>query len=222
MDNQLHPDLTELAISRRELEQLTALEIGKLFVAQTYRPSVLCRSAGIVRFLMAQCLAIGIVGMTTILPVSKFFNDSNQRDRQIPIYCTTITLVVMLGGNTYLHWRQRRVKVLLRLLDEVDRFNQVVQSAGLMYNLAQVGSPATDVEELRSVLSLTRQNLLASLQIDRLLRHSQGMHYGLLQHIEDNLAHLQQINSNPTADEYSQLLKMAGKIGQDIYQELQS
>jgi hypothetical protein len=216
------PDLSELIISQRELEHLTTLEIGELFVASTYRPSALQKSLGISRFLIAQCLAIGIIGMTTILPISKFFDRSPNRNQKIPIYCTTITLAVLLGGNSYLHWRQRQVKVLLRLLDEVDRFNQVVRSATLMHQLAQVGSNPPDSLELEAVLRLTRQNLLASLQIDRLLRHSQGMNYGLWRNIEENLAHLQQIDSNATADEYGQLLTIAGQISQDIYRELRS
>lgn len=216
------PDLSELIVSQRELEHLTSLEIGELFVANTYRPSALRKSSGISRFLIAQCLAIGLIGMTAVLPVSKFFDHSPHRNQKIPIYCTAITLVMLLGGNYYLHWRQRQVKVLLRLLDEVDRFNQVVRSAALMHQLAQVGRNPPDASELEAVLRLTRQNLLASLQIDRLLRHSQGMNYGLWRNIEENLAHLQQIDSNNTADEYGQLLAMAGQISRDIYQELRS
>ncbi len=216
------PDLFELIVSQRELEHLTTLEIGELLVANTYRPSALQTFPGISRFLIAQCLGIGIIGMTTVLPVSKFFDHSPHRNQEIPIYCTTITLVMFLGGNYYLHWRQRQVKVLLRLLDEVDRFNQVVRSATLMHQLAQVGSNPPDASELAAVLSLTRQNLLASLQIDQLLRHSQRMNYGLWRNIEENLAHLQQIDSNATAAEYGQLLAMAGQISQDIYRELRS
>jgi hypothetical protein len=215
-------DLSALMISQQELEHLTTLEIGELFVANTYRPSALRKSSGISRFLLAQCFAIGIIGMTTILPISKFFDRSLHRNQQIPISCTTITLAVLLGGNAYLNWRQRQVKVLLRLLDEVDRFNHVVRSATLMHHLAQVGTNPPDAAELEAVLSLTRQNLLASLQIDRLLRHSQSMNYGLWRNIEENLAHLQQIDSNATADEYGQLLAMAGQISQDIYRELRA
>jgi hypothetical protein len=214
------PDLSELLISHRELEHLTTLEIGTVFVARTYRPSALQQPQGIGSFLLAQLLAIGLIGTISLLPVSRFLDGSPARNQQLPLYCGTISLAILLGGNYYLNWRQRQVKVLLRLLDEVDRFNQVVRSASLIQQLAKVGTAAPNSTELAEVLSLTRQNLLASLQIDRLLRHSQGMNYGLWRNIEENLAHLQQIDSNTAANEYGQLLTIAGQISQDIYREL--
>jgi hypothetical protein len=213
-------DLSELLISHRELEHLTSLEISPVFVSRTYRPSALKHSKGIGSFVLAQLLAVGLISIITLLPVSKFLDSSPARNQQLPIYCGTITLAILLGGNYYLTWRQRQVKALLRLLDEVDRFNQVVRSAALMQQLAQVGNAAHDSSELLKVLALTRQNLLDSLQIDRLLRNSQGMNYVLWRNIEENLAHLQQIDSRATADEYSQILTVAGQISQDIYREL--
>jgi hypothetical protein len=213
-------DLSELLISHRELEHLTHLEIGPVFVSRTYRPSALKHPKGISSFLLAQLLAIGIISIITLLPVSRFLDSSPTRNQQLPIYCGTITLAILLGGNYYLIWRQRQARALLRLLDEVDRFNQVIRSAALMQQLSQVGSTARDLSELLEVLSLTRQNLLDSLQIDRLLRNSQRMNYVLWRNIEENLAHLQQIDSRATADEYSQILTVAGQISQDIYREL--
>jgi uncharacterized membrane protein len=219
----MNPDLSTLSISAREVEHLTNLEIGNLFVARTYRPSVLIKPQGLWRFGLAQLLAIGLTTMVSVLPVSAVLDRDSPATRttKIPLYCGSISLLILAGGNYYLWQRQQRVRVLLRLLDEVDRFNQVVQSAVLLQQLATVSTASHPAEDLDRVLQLTRQNLLASLQIDRLLRNSQGMHYGLWRDMEANLAHLQQIDGGAVGDEYGRLLAQAGQIGLDVYREMQ-
>jgi hypothetical protein len=222
-------NILQLLIPLREIEHLTELEVGEVFVARTYRASALKRPMPLLNFCAKQLLAAGLVWMVGMIPVARWI-ESNQgaideNQQAFVAINSSIDLTVVTGWNLYMWRRRKRIKILLRLLDEVDQFNRIIQSVNVVRELSvargDVGSP--DGEVLR-ILQLTRQSLLAGLQVDRLLRAYQNSHHiqrSLVQEIETNLADLQELRTHRELDDYGQLLHQACQIGTSVYIELQ-
>jgi hypothetical protein len=223
-------NILQLLIPLREIEHLTELEVGEVFVSRTYRTSALKRPVPLLNFCAKQLLAVGLVWMVGMIPVGRWMEGNygpiDENQQAFVAINSSIDLTVITGWNLYMWQRRKRVKTLLRLLDEVDQFNRIIQSVNVVKELAvargDVGSP--DSEVMR-VLQLTRQSLLAGLQVDRLLRAYQDSHpiqRSLVQEIETNLADLQELRTHQELDDYGQLLHQACQIGTSVYKELQS
>jgi hypothetical protein len=223
-------NILQLLIPMREIEHLTELEVGEVFVSRTYRTSALKRPLPLLNFCAKQLLAVGLVWMVGMIPVGRWvesnYGSIDDHQQQFVAINSSIDLTVIVGWNVYMWRRRQRVKTLLRLLDEVDQFNRIIQSVNVVQELSiargDLGSD-TDGEVLR-VLQLTRQSLLAGLQVDRLLRAYQDSHpiqRSLVNEIETNLADLQELRTHRELDDYGQLLHQACQIGTSVYQELQ-
>lgn len=222
-------NILQLLIPLREIEHLTELEVGEVFVSRTYRTSALKRPMPLLNFCAKQLLAIGLVWMVGMIPVGRWvegnYGPIDDHQQQFVAINSSIDLTVITGWNLYMWRRRKRVKTLLRLLDEVDQFNRIIQSVNVVKELSvargDVGSP--DSEVMR-VLQLTRQSLMSALQVDRLLRDYQDSHpiqRSLIQEIETNLADLQELRTHQELDDYGQLLHQACQIGTSVYKELQ-
>jgi hypothetical protein len=206
-------NILQLMIPLREIEHLTELEVGEVFVSRTYRTSALKRPMPLLNFCAKQLLAVGLVWMVGMIPVGRWIEGNygpiDDHQQQFVAINSSIDLTVITGWNLYMWRRRKRIKTLLRLLDEVDQFNRIIQSVNVVKELSvargDVGSP--DSEVMR-VLQLTRQSLLAGLQVDRLLRAYQ--------------ADLQELRTHRELDDYGQLLHQACQIGTSVYKELQS
>jgi hypothetical protein len=223
-------NVLQLLIPLREIEHVTEIEVGQVFVAGTFRPSALLRPTTIINFAAKQLLAIGLVWMVGMIPVARWV-ESNYGE--LPVHQqkfiainSSLDALVITGWNLYMWRRSKQVKTLLRLLDEIDQFNRILQSVNVVQELATArGGMSKPDLEVQRVLQLTRQNLLAALQVDRLLRKyrdSNSLHQSLVQEIESNLADLQQLRTYKELNDYGQLLHQACQIGLNVYQELQA
>jgi hypothetical protein len=222
-------NILQLLIPIREVEHLTELEIGEVFVASTYRTTSLKRPMPMLNFCAKQILAIGLVWMLGMIPVARWIESSygplDDHQQEFVAINSSIDLTIITCWNLYMWRRQKRIKTLLRLLDEVDKFNRIIQSVNVVRELAVARGEAADLDgEVLRVLQLTRQSLLAGLQVDRLLRAYQDSRHiqrSLVQEIETNLTDLQELRTHRELDDYGQLLHQACQIGTSIYKELQ-
>jgi hypothetical protein len=222
-------NILQLLIPLREIEHLTELEVGEVFVARTYRTTALKRPIPLLNFCAKQLLAVGLVWMMGMIPVARWIEGNygalDDHPQEFVAINSSIDFTVISVWNLYMWRRRKRIKTLLRLLDEVDQFNRIIQSVNVVreLSLARGEDPSPNSEVLR-VLQLTRQSLLAGLQVDRLLRAYQDSHHiqrSLVQEIETNLADLQELRTHRELDDYGQLLHQACQIGTSVYQELQ-
>jgi hypothetical protein len=169
------------------------------------------------------------VWMLGMIPVARWIESSygplDDHQQEFVAINSSIDLTVITCWNLFMWRRQKRIKTLLRLLDEVDQFNRIIQSVNVVRELAVARGEAADLDgEVLRVLQLTRQSLLAGLQVDRLLRAYQDSHHiqrSLVQEIETNLTDLQELRTHRELDDYGQLLHQACQIGTSIYKELQ-
>jgi hypothetical protein len=119
---------------------------------------------------------------------------------------------------------------LLLLLEEVDRYNQVIAAVELLGHLQSLNSQSPNSAgsvgdlELSEGLDLTRQTLVVALQTDRLLRQALGKSALLLQpglmQIEENLLQLRSIEVAQQGQETAELIGQALAIGLRVRSEL--
>ncbi|MBD2022651.1 hypothetical protein H6F43_20930 [Leptolyngbya sp. FACHB-36] len=142
---------------------------------------------------------------------------------QVPI---VLTVLVMVGWNVYMVQAAKRLRTLMQLLDEVDRYSAVIQAVDVLDRLDAVGHrslKARDRGEILQALRVTRDTLVSGLRTEKVLRQSRGLltrHADLIHSLETNLVALRALEVNHQASEYGQLLHEALQISQRVQQEV--
>lgn len=232
----MNSDLEDLKISDRELERLSGLDVSDIFVGGifggVYRPSIFRSLSRSLQFIFTEVLVFALLFIFT-LPIGFAVtrNSINSFD-QLPVVLlflqTTLgtAIALIIGWNLYMWLRVRRMKPLLRLLDQVDQFNQVLSAIDLLdrLNAAKSSQQQFDRQQVLSALGLARDTLVAGLTTEKILRDSRGLlsrSGDLVAHIEQNLAAIEGLSVSDRADEYGQLLSEALSIGLSVQREVQ-
>ncbi len=213
-----------------EVEQWTGLEINELYVGD-WLSGCFRRSAGnpslAGRQLFSQFCALTIA-FVLCLPLG-FAGLGGQAPGHLLRFVLGPAIVSGLLFSVWqlsLRRQGDRLGRLLLLLEEVDRYNQVIAAVELLGQLQALNpspSPVRDPDVLQG-LDLTRQTLVVALQTDRLLRQSLGKSalLGLpgLAQIEENLLQLRSIEVAQQGQETAELIGQALAIGLRVRSEL--
>lgn len=219
----------DLRITPAQVEKLTDLDVSSLFIGGVIRPSVyrstwrllslLVTEFSVMAVLFIICTGIGLVVI-----------------RSWPDLGSPVLLVGVAGGlvitgaiawHGYQWARYKTFLSLSRLLDEVDRHNDIVQAVQVMDELGAVqGSalPLPNRAEVMAALQATRDSLILALRAEKILRRHQALiqrRQELFSSIETNLATLQALPVNTQATEYRQFLQEALEIGLAVQQEME-
>ena len=223
-------DLEDLIISQDQLEQLTELEVGTIFIGGVVRPSALRSPGQLCSFLVAEfsllavvfivCLGLGLVIVRSWASFNNLFG--------LIAVVVGVTITVAIAWHGYQWQRYKALKTLSHLLDEVDRHNDIVQTIRVMDELRLAQSPAAasslrNRTEIIAALEATRDSLISALMTERILRcHQTVLQQGrdLMGSIETNLVALQALHINNQAIEYQQFLQEALEIGLAVQQEM--
>jgi hypothetical protein len=232
----MNADLEDLRISDRELERLSGLDVSNIFVGGifggVYRPSIFQSVSRSLQFLLTEVLVFALLFIFTLplgLAVTRnSVNSFNQWSVVLLFLQTTLgtAIVLMIGWNLYMGLRVRRMKSLMRLLDEVDQFNQVLSAIDVLDRLNAVKSSQQqfDRQQVLSALGLARDTLVSGLTTEKILRDSRGLlarSGDLAANIERNLVAIETLEVSDRADEYGQLLGEALQIGLSVQREVQ-
>ncbi|NJP10011.1 MAG: hypothetical protein HC866_11455 [Leptolyngbyaceae cyanobacterium RU_5_1] len=243
----MRPDLKALAITEKELERLTGCDVGPLFVGGilggVYRPSIFQTLQRSLAFCLTEVVVFLLVFAFTLPIGLSLMRDSSNGVNQVPgmLQFLTVTLgmalMVMIAWNVYMWLRGKRLRSLMQLLDEVDRYHAVIGAIAVLDQLEAVGHPQTVLSdanlsqtslqnrtEVLEALRLTRDNLVAGLMTEKILRDSRGLlarRQELIAGIETNLVTLRAIEVKHQANEYGQVLNEALQIGIKVHQEIQ-
>jgi hypothetical protein len=215
-----------------EVEQLTGLEINGLYIGDWF---VGCfrRSEGnpnlAVRQLLSQicalaiafvlCLPLGFAGLGGHAP-------GQSAALRFVLWPTILSGLLFTIWQLNLRRQGDRLGRLLLLLEEVDRYNQVITAVELLGNLRSLNPAESAADpELGQGLDLTRQTLVVALQTDRLLRQAQRQSKPLilqpgLTQIEENLLQLRSIEIAQQGQETAELIGQALAIGLRVRSEL--
>ncbi len=115
---------------------------------------------------------------------------------------------------------------LSHLLDEVDKYNQVIAAMDLCDRLKSVGNQSANLnhrEDVLQALELTRDSLICGLTTEKILREHRrflSSHRDLFNNIEQNLIALKSLEVQNQANQYSSLLSDALVIGMNVQSEM--
>lgn len=232
----MKPDLEELKITERELEKLSGFDVNEVFIGGVfggvYRPSILQNPKRLAYFCLTEIFVLILTFILTLpiglLAIRNYANASNDITviSQFLQITSGISLLVFTSWNVYMWVRNKQIKTLLHLVDEVDKYNEVIQAVSILDKLEAVGAQVNLINrnEVIEALNVTRDSLICGLRTEKILRENRVLlarRYDLFDNIENNLTTLRTLEVNNQANEYGQLLNNALQIGMSVHKEVQ-
>ncbi len=221
-------DLRDLRLGSREIESLSGIEVSDRWIGGiiggVYRFSQLRHLMDWLGWLLFEGIAAALLFVFTLpigLALSRLGGSEAQGTVIMLSSMGVSTCIGMLLWNGYMVRQGRLLQSFMHLLDEIDRYHDVLDAVAILEQLQSVQDrpPASRLETLQ----LTRDCLVAGLKTERILRGQLGRRSqteaGLSQ-LECNLTTLQALALQERADEYSALLAQALQIGQSVREEL--
>lgn len=231
----MQSDLRNLQITEQDLERITGKEISRLFIGSTYRISNLKKSDCLVPFLLSEAIALFLISIfslpLSILIFQSFGKSVNDHQDRIgfTIFVLLLVIILFVLWNYFALIRARQMTALSHLLDEVDKYNQVVIAVDICDRLKSVSSISNienidQREDILQALELTRDSLICGLTTEKILREHHHFLSGnpeLITNIEQNLIALESLEVQNQADRYRSLLSQALVISINVQSEMQ-
>ncbi|WP_414568489.1 hypothetical protein [Nostoc sp. CCY 9925] len=214
----MQPDLIGLEISKGELRRLTGFDPEDVF-----RPSVLRDRKKRLGFLINEMLVtlaltpiiVGFVYAFIILPTIG-------SSIKFGILLLILVPIPILVGRTL--WRQLTFpEGLTILLDEVDKYHDLIKAIDINDQLAASGnveSSIHDRDQVTAALQLIREDLVRALKTERILRDNKNLLANNQELFVNNLTSLQALQVSSQAGEYAQLLNQSLQIAIDVQAEI--
>jgi hypothetical protein len=230
-------DVEALKITPQEIDEMIELNFRNILAIEVYRAVFFRQIKSIISILFNEILAFGLM-LIFVAPVS-FIMIRNSR--QLPEDMSSIAWIVililglcLLGlviGNIYLWQQAKQMKSLVKLLDEVDKYNGVIKALALIDELESIEHSTSQLQlnrlktrkEVIEALEVTRASLMSALRVEKIMRthkHLRERRYELLTNLENNLNTLLTFEISDRASEYSQLLHQSLQIGMSVHQEM--
>ncbi|NJN20316.1 MAG: hypothetical protein HC812_02790 [Leptolyngbya sp. RL_3_1] len=225
----MQSDLDALRITPPQLEQLTGLDIGQVFMGGVVRPSSLRSPQGLISFLITEGALLAVIFITCLgagLVIARSWAGFNTNLAVLLGLVAGLTGAIAIAWHSYQWSRYKTLKPLARLLDEVDRHNDIVQAVQVMDELGTVPAATLGLPnraEVITALKATRDSLVSALMTEKILRRHRNLiqrRQSLFSTIETNLATLQTLQVSNQATEYQQFLQEALEIGLAVQREI--
>ena len=223
--------LDELIIPEKELEDLSGIALSDGFAADFYRPAALRDTKKLFSLLLNELL-IFCVTLVVSLPVALLANQHQVgfSDAEIFVRVLQITLglslAITFAWNVYKWVKAKPLQTLAGLLDEVEKYHEVIKALDIIDRLTAAGNLQANLinrGDAIEALKITRESLVCALKTERILRENNkfiGRRYELFANIESNLAALMALDVSDRATEYGQLLNEALEIGMSVHKEV--
>ncbi len=227
--NSNNSNLDNLRINQRELDKLTGLDIGDVTMGWAYRQTAFLPQRRLA-WVSEQLLTVGValvfcVPVTLLLSRAISGDDVNAVWRWMPV--GGVGAIALTTTWTTYRWQEgKRLIVLSHLLDEIDRFNEMVAAVEILEELGSTQNSRLNLENRQEVieaLHLTRESLVCGLMTERVMRKHQrfmARRQEMFSSIERNLATLQLLQVSDEASDYGRLLNEAIQIGTSVHREL--
>jgi hypothetical protein len=228
----MQDDIRNLQITLQDLERVTGKEISSLFIGGIYRSSIFKNPKLLASFLLSEAITLFLISIfslpLSILLFQAFGKPVDNRQDQIgfAIFVFSLALLLFAAWNLLAWIRAKKMACLSHLLDEVDKYNQVIVAVELCDLLKSVGSQSANLhhrEDILQALELTRDSLICGLTTEKILREHRNFlssHRQLFDNIEQNLIALESLEVQNQADQYSSLLSDALVIGMNVQKEM--
>ncbi|MBE9007603.1 hypothetical protein IQ259_21695 [Fortiea sp. LEGE XX443] len=236
MGKAVRDDLHGLAISQKELQQLTNLPVKYQLVLITnplkeFSKQLLYKMKG------SEGATVVFISFSIFVFIYLIF------DIIIKLFATWLTipswilllLLCFVGSAViqlifYLLWRnilkilkENMTNSLHILLIDVDRYNAVIKAIDINDQIEAAGNPEVSIKEREKVieaLQLTRADLVRALKTERILRENKNFIIGNAELFVNNLATLATMQVTEKATEHGKLLNEALQIALDVQYEM--
>ena len=228
--NQNH--LNELKISETELEELSGVSISEITMGKLYQFKTWQDPHQLLSLFLNELLIFAltlILSLPTALLLSRktvYSPSDNSLLFQVFGLTLIISLLLTCGWNLYMGIKTKPLIRLGNLLQEVNKYNDVVKAVEILDQLINAGNLRENLinrEDVLNALTLTRESLITALRTERILRDHQdfiGRRYELFINLENNLTALMALDVTNQASEYGRLLNEALEIGMTVHQEV--
>lgn len=232
----MKPDLEGLKLTERDIENLSGFDVNEIFIGGVfggvYKPSIFQNTKRLAYFCLTEIFVFMLMFILT-LPIGLLAirnypksNDANLLNLHFLQITLGISLLMYVSWNLYMFIKVKRIKTLVSLLDEVDKYNEVIQAIIVFDKLEAVGirSDLVNRSEVVETLNVTRDSLVYGLMTEKIIRDNRGLlarRYDLFDDIESNLIALRALEVNNQANEYGEFLNNALQIGMSVHQEMQ-
>jgi hypothetical protein len=220
-------DLQDLRIGSREIETLSGLEVSDRWIGGAiggvYRFSQLRHLGDWIGWLLLEGVAMALLFVLTLPIGLAILRWSSGSTTAMLTGMGGATLIAALGRTAYRVRRSRTLQTFMHLLDEIDRYREVLEAVVVLEQLQSIRArdplPPSDRFD---TLQITRDCLVAGLKTERIFRgfgRRSQTEAGLAQ-LEHSLYTLEALSLQDQADDYSTLLSQALQIGQAVRTEL--
>lgn len=227
-------------ISDSEIEETVNLNLLDSLAVNLYRALANRRFQQLLSVLLTEIFVFVLV-LIFILPIvlitMRNFDYLPENSTEIGFLLVKligIILLVIALGNLFIWQRAKKLKSLLKLLTEVDKYNQIVTTVAVithiesLHNMSQESADRekyqnADKHYAITALQIARTNLVNALRVEAICRKHKDFldrRYELLIDIENNFASLMAFEINNQTSEYGRLLNDALKIGMSVHKEV--
>lgn len=224
-----------LKVERDELESILKLSFLDNFALEMTNLLVLGCSKNRLSFLLSE-VVIAFLSLLFLVPIillvfQKWFLNSNQSSSFLIVILISgiVSLFILLCLNLYLWQKAKKIKNVAILINKIAKYNQLIHNFQLLTTFNDLSTSATSNDfalpsEINSILKATRNSLLNSLELEKLVIQNQTLQlynrYQLLNSLEDDLVHFLSMENESTENEYQQCLAEVVQIGLSVHQEV--
>ncbi len=230
----MQSELENLQITAEAIENLTDGNLSTMFAIPVCQAFIFGNSRAFISVLLTELFTLGLL-LIFILPIGLMaFRNFGGSPKDIAgivpllIMGLSVALLSLSVWNIYLWKLAQRLKSLVRLLNEVERYNSTIQTLTVLDQIGAIGTldyPTRDREDVLEVLRVTKQGLMQALQVEKLLRERQSAidsRYELFAQLEANLTELMTWEASDRTSECGHLFNEALQIGISVHREVRS
>ncbi|GAB4210485.1 MAG: hypothetical protein Fur006_70960 [Coleofasciculaceae cyanobacterium] len=206
----MQADLQGLEITKGEIKHCSGVSIDAVFRPPTFRKFVseIGKTSLVILFICLSGIILGLIW----------------KDQMVSLITIDVlaSIILLLDDFRKISFSYKN-RNLVRMFEDVKRFNSVIKAIDLNDQIEAVGNPGVRLKNREKVihaLKLAREDIIRALRTERILRENEK--FIKLNHelFETNLAALTAMQVNDQASEYGQLLNEALQIVVDVREEM--
>ncbi|NEN94659.1 MAG: hypothetical protein F6K50_03675 [Moorea sp. SIO3I7] len=228
-------NLGNLQITSEDIRNLVDLNFAKLVAIDFCRGFIFKKPKNMLSVLLTEIFILGLSLILFLPPILLFMKNSGNLPEDQAGITGLFTILVGLFvsgiviGNVYLYKQGKRIKSLVRLMDQVDNYNGVIKAIDLAERIEAIEGSITEFKHSESrikvikSLAITKKSLVNALQVENLIRSHKNLLEGrqaLLSNLDDNLATLMAFDLSEETGEYGRLLNQSLQIGMSVHKEV--
>jgi hypothetical protein len=206
----MQTDLEGLEITKGELKHCSGVRIDAVFMPPTLL-KFFSEISKTVLIILLICLS-GFV-LAQVFP-----------EQLLPLLAIhSIAAVGLLFNDISKIYFSNKYRNLIRIFEEVKRYNSVIKAIDINDQIEAVGNPGVHLKNREKVihaLTLTREDIIRALKTERILRENESFIKLNSELFENNLTALTALQVSDQASEHGRLLNEALQIVVDVQEEM--